>query len=420
MGESSAPANPAYFRTKLRRASSVVWVVVELLAEPQQLITIALIICVVQGVTWMTAIFSLLALASTTAFSSIVSIFQVVKNMRRLEKVRSDFPGLPFKQISLGDYVGYLKQTYPYYAAWTESDILPHSYRLMKKRICLLVPDDETALLLPGTFTTYNVIARAWIVMPTKFHEMTKLQHFILLHELGHACIQASLLLFGYRELLLNFSLCALFLAFAKISVSSRIGVTLVALLAGALSCHFFAGKHYGLRSEENDEISADEFALLRCDPTWFLDFDAEELAEALCCETAEVLQNSKNGTLRKKMLAYNISQVRLGGKLCSQREATSASVYDRVVVPLFLAIYYICGTHIQKLTTQTLKHLAILTGLSLVLMSVVSGMGHLYASLLGLHWGLNEPDDQFERWFMRGAAIRQSSASIWEKIKRK
>jgi len=340
MSEVLGPSNPAQVRSKLRRALSVVWVTLELLAEPGQLLTVALICCALQGISWKTAVFGLLSLVELVAFPTIVSIFPVIKNMRRLKRVRADFPDLRLKQIPLSHYAAYLKTTYPCYESWKESDFLPHSNRFGKGRIFLLVPDDGTALLLPGTFTTYNVMVKAWIVIPAKFDQMTNLQHFILLHELGHAGFRATQWLNGYTEILLNFSLCALFVTFAKMSVTTQIGMTLSMLLIAALVCLFFSAKHWGMRSGENDEISADEFALARCDPAWFSDFDAEALAEALSCQTSEASQTSQNNDLRRRILAYNISQIRSGGELCSQREATAATIYDRLVVPLFLGIY--------------------------------------------------------------------------------
>jgi|GEM_PF-4524236 len=154
---------------------------------------------------------------------------------------------------------------------------------------------------------------RTIIFLPFELENLTGLEKFKILHELGHISYAGFAKASLTRKLdLLTASLIPL-IGITRIDFELEIIIFFFTGISIYLSMQFFASNKRIINYQVVDEIYADNYAFSKSEPNWFENLDSEKLANGFC-NMANVSESQKR--IRKDIFINNLNDLRSGKKL--------------------------------------------------------------------------------------------------------
>lgn len=151
-----------------------------------------------------------------------------------------------------------------------------------KLRIVSLEDDNQRDAHFPRSLVTFAGWSGAWVFIPAKTHNLSGLQKFQLLHELGHISGQAIARETATSSITLYASVVSL--PFLLLRAQDHLIVALVLGFSMALQAwRARLARQRRSQHQLTDEIEADHFAFACSRPEWFKDYPAEHIAQRLC-----------------------------------------------------------------------------------------------------------------------------------------
>lgn len=246
----------------------------------------------VLGLDWRLLVLLPLAYVSSVSIYVIRSFRQTGRVYDQIKDLYAKHPRWRFTPITTDEYLEALHQKM--LVPGTEPDeetqhffaklMLPVAeyYRGEYLRFIVIETDENSGVGVLATFATFD---RAWIFLDGSPRNMGELEHFKVLHEVGHT--DPSAVTIGYvtrgNFIPLLWSLPAFALMLRWETTTAAILVVYLLIL---LSLSKFTLKRFGRHMRFIEEVFADYFALRRCPIRWFQNFsaqDIEDFASVIC-----------------------------------------------------------------------------------------------------------------------------------------
>jgi hypothetical protein len=216
----------------------------------------------------------------------------------------------------------------------------------------------------PAQAVTFANIHGAWIVIHVPMSQLTELQFFVLLHEIGHTTFAS----FTSRWLTTTNKRRIL-------SVTPFLAATLAptaaqAVALAALTVMWYLAAECEARESRDvarlvDELRADAFALERCPATWCERYTEAQLAGVLCRDDKYAFRTSAKYTelpSRADAFIANLRRLRAGQRVEVPAALRRVGVRAPLESVLAIAIATTCGLSLAPLSGWRLAFAAIAT----------------------------------------------------------
>jgi len=297
------------------------------------LIVVALTILVQSRFSWRALLLFPILLIAAWGVITLANVADVNASINELIDFRMQFPNLTLKPVPLSEYLNALRNKVPRLQNKRSDEILPLSAKLQNDRIRILVRSSVDGPL-PPSLVTYASTLGAWVILADPPDRLSGLGYFLLLHELGHTAFLSFAARLGLSAEVRNVIYSVLFLSL----LMSPTRMQAIVLVAMAL-CWFVLVKREQRRIRADirvlDEISADTFALERCDPVWFKRYSVSEIVSFL--SMMDPAGGAKPWTqeeidLRTQSFSEDLRRLSDGQPLLKAGELTPG--YKRLVAP--------------------------------------------------------------------------------------
>ncbi len=356
---------------------------------------------------WRAAVLLLLLMVASWAIQALSAVGDSRSSLNEMPEYLSEFPGVTFVSIPQAEILAALHARSARLRAMSDQDILPTTSRLQTGRIRYLV-----ALVgdgpVPASLVSYSSAAGAWIILQDFPENLTNLQFFMLLHEIGHSAMTSVVARLG-SSVAVIYVLLALFL----VALQMNPNTTQLAVLAGISSAWFVAAsaniRFLRARARLYDEIAADHFAFERVDPDWLSRYPAQSLARSFCeGERGPRPTTPVETQRRQEIFLENLRLIQAGRHPRTLRELLSDSKWSIWESLLVCALFAYFGWICVPLSNVRLVLLAIAVSVSAG-MALVCGMVMSMNCEMADHvFGIKKADSRVIALAARSFALRR------------
>lgn len=300
------------------------------------LLVVALTILVQTRFSWRAVLLFPLLLIATGAVISLAQVADANAIINELVDFRTQFPNMLLTPVPVEEYLTALRNKVPRLQSKRSDEILPLSAKLQKDRIRILVRASAASVSgpLPPSLVTYASTIGAWVILADPPERLSGLGYFLLLHELGHTAFLSFASRLGLSAELRNVLFASVFLVLLiNPTRMQAIGLAAMALLWLVL----MKREQHRIRSAARvlDEISADTFALERCDPAWFKRYAVSEIVSFLSrMDPAGVGRPWTQEEIDLRTRSFSEDLRRLAGEQPLLKAGELDPGYDRLVAP--------------------------------------------------------------------------------------
>jgi hypothetical protein len=294
-----------------------------------------------------------------------------------------------------------------------EEKVVP-LWRFDRKRLRISVvslPPDEDGPV-PGYAVTYASLLGAWVLLHVPLKELTPLQYFVLLHEVGHTSV-VSFTDRGVEGTVRLAAVCAAPFLLASIAPTPMQTVLLAGLAVGWCVAAVLEARRLEARAQLSDETFADKFAIERCPRDWYEQYSEEKIAITLfggpLSNEPDAFQHSQAVQARTQLFIDNLRRRRSGEELKSLPSIRKLYVASWLEAILALAIAVCCGFAAAPLNWARLLALTGLTVLALAAMCFVLGVFLLHAAILDDLFNVEKVNPNLAKILERGEDLRRN-----------
>ena len=235
-----------------------------------------------------------------------------------------------------------------------------------------------------GSAVAYFLAEGSWIFLKNLPEDMTNLEKFVVLHEIGHTETLGNIN-FDYKGANLSI-LVSLPVIVVMVNWDLTTGIVFSVLFL-VLLWRYLHSKSIGKFIRFYDEVYADCFAFERAKKEWFGSFPAEKIADIYCSS----MQSAKSDSLvkadkpmtaeqaqtRRKIFIDNIERLRRNEEISAEAvfdiiPSNRLNAFDSIHSVLIVALFIILGFQQAELTTTRFLVFSGLTAVMIFLALII------------------------------------------------
>jgi hypothetical protein len=385
----------------------------QLTTVPLFVVTFAALIHLPFG--WRSIVLLLMSILATWGIMVITSNRDINSSFDDFFVFAEEFEHLTLTPIPMSDYLAAIQAhnkepLLPSPGSNRKQEVLPLSARIREDTIRVIVATcGKDQGPCPAQYLCYASGVGAWIIIPDFPDQLTSLQHLIVLHEIGHASFGA----FDYRrQINTNWQLLAWSALIIALQTRPSYTNMLVIVLLTIVWIFIARINLNSLKSIERhyDEITADIYALARCDPKWFKKYiqSARKVAETICkAESKDDPILTQHYFHRVEIFTENFKRMIDGRPLQTLRELLRSPKFLWLENVLLITVLTICGLSYAPLTIWRLATISFITLLIFILAILVMFIQLLQAAYVDDRLGIKPMDPRLYDVLLQGGRIR-------------
>lgn len=327
--------------------------------------------------------------------SAMVSAFQgvnlVLKNYGEIQEFRVKFNHCDFIPVPIDEFTRVIKEI-----AGNEPDENGKKPTLMESKLSdseyflgnhirfIVVDEGDSEGPSLGSAVAYFLAEGSWIFLKNRPEDMTNLEKFVVLHEIGHTETLGNIN-FDYKGANLPI-LLSLPVVAVMVNWDLTTGI-IFSVLCLILIWRYLHSKSIGKFVRFYDEVYADCFAFERSRKEWFGTFPAEKIADIYCSSMQSVKPDglvkvdkpmtAEQAQVRRKIFIDNIERLRKGEEISSEAildiiPSNRINAFDSIQSALIVALFVILGFQQAELTTTRFLIFSGLTAVMIFLALIV------------------------------------------------
>lgn len=363
------------------------------------------------GLNWRLIIILPLGFLIGFLLPSLSVVFLAVKNYGEIQEFLVKFNHCEFTRVSVEDFVRVVKDG----DAVPEDENRSALYRsklsdtefFLGNHIRFIVVDegDSDGPSL-GTAVAYYLAEGSWIFLKEPPEDMTDIQKFIVLHEIGHTETLANII--GDYKGANIYIMLSLPLAAALTGWTLTAGI-IYAVIFLVLIWRYLHGRYVEKFLRFHDEVYADFFAFARAKKEWFGGFTAEKIADVYCNSMQSnkadgLVKTDKPMTVeqaaaRRKIFINNIERLRKGEPISNDDllgvyPFDKIKAIDSVHAVLLGTLFVMLGFQTADLTTVRLLIFIVLAVFLIILLVSAIGIPAIYARNIDYEFGYKKKEE--------------------------
>jgi cell division protein FtsB len=336
---------------------------------------------VIIGWDWRLIVILPLGILFSAVSSGSPTIFLVIKNYAEMQEFLVKFNHCEFTPVSVSEFIEVIDENSKDSINGSEakprlkdSKLSDIEYFLGNHIRFIVVDEGDSEGPSLGTAVAYFLAEGSWIFLKSLPKDMTNLEKFIVLHEVGHTETLGNIN-WDYKganlPVLLSLPIIAILIDWNLITIIIYFIMFLV------MSWRYWHTQRIQKFIRFHDEVYADCFAFSKSKKAWFLNFPAEKIADVYCNSMqstqadglvkTDTPMTAEQAEVRRKVFINNIERLRQGEIISNDDffgiiPLDKIKMYDLLQGVLIIILFIALGLYQANLTTSRFLIFSLLT----------------------------------------------------------